>query len=85
MIYRLLVDFPDPHNAFISRLYHLTGGSVPVPWNKRIARRLVGGSFGPLADIMFIRGLRAPSDQQPPRPLLFHRARLVESRTACGG
>jgi hypothetical protein len=59
MIYRLLVDFPDPHNAFFSRLYHLAGGSVPVPWNKRIARRLVGGSFGPLADIMFVLGLRA--------------------------
>jgi hypothetical protein len=60
MIYRLLVDFPDPQNAFVRRLYHLGGGSVPVPWNKRIARYLRGGSFGPLAEIMFSQGLRSP-------------------------
>jgi hypothetical protein len=55
-IYRLLVDYPDPHNAFLNhlaRLVGLTGRSVPIPWNKRIARRMAGGSFGPLALIMF--------------------------------
>jgi len=64
MIYRLLVDYPDPHNALLNHLAHLvglTGRSVSIPWNKRIARRVTGGSFGPLALVMFRQGLCSPS------------------------
>jgi len=59
MIYRLLVDYPDPHNVLLDHLVRLVGRAVPIPWNKRVARRLAGGSFGPLALIMFQQGLRS--------------------------
>ncbi|HXG78631.1 MAG TPA: hypothetical protein VNJ31_04720 [Methyloceanibacter sp.] len=61
MIYRLLVDYSDPRNAVLNHLYQLVGRAVPIPWNKRVARRLAGGSFGPLALIMFREGLRSPA------------------------
>jgi hypothetical protein len=69
MIYRILIDLSDPQNALLSRLYDIAGGSVPIPWSKRIERRLAGGSYGTLAIIMFSRGLRSPR-------ITNHRARF---------
>ena len=61
VIYRLLVDYPDPQNEFLSSVFEFVAGAVPIPWSKRIARRLAGGSNGRLAVVMFARGLRSPS------------------------
>jgi hypothetical protein len=59
MIYRILVDYPDPQHALLRWMLEIA--ELPIPWSKRVERRLTGGSFGPLAAVMFERGLRSPS------------------------
>jgi hypothetical protein len=61
VIYRILVDFPDPQNELLAHLYRLGGGAISIPWSKRVERRLAGGSYGPLAIVMFAGGLRSPN------------------------
>jgi hypothetical protein len=59
MIYRILVDYPDPLHAVFRGMFELA--QLPIPWSKRVERRLAGGSFGLLAGVMFARGLRSPN------------------------
>jgi len=61
MIYRLLIDEPDPNQALLIDFFQRVGGCLPpFPWARRVERRLAGGSYGPLAIVMAKRGLRAP-------------------------
>lgn len=65
MIYRILIDFPDPQQALLAHLFHLGRGALPIPWSKRIERRLAGGSYGRLAIVMLLHGLRSPRITNP--------------------